>query len=137
MPQPVSGADAAALTGLHQITVGVDDLDRATAFYRDVLGLPFLFTAPPGMSFFQCGDTRLLLGGKEANNGTRPPTSVLYFRVKDIGAAAARLRERGVSFGREPSRVATLADREVWLAEFRDSEGNPMALMSEPRLGAS
>jgi predicted enzyme related to lactoylglutathione lyase len=57
---------------------------------------------------------------------------VVYFRVNDIHAAAKDLESRGVSFETSPHKVATLKDREVWLADFRDSEGNTLALMSEP-----
>lgn len=122
-----------ALSRIGQIALGAQDLERAIRFYRDALGLPLLFRAPPGMAFFDCGGVRLLLGGPEA--GAHPGTGgVLYYFVDDIRAAAAALQARGVAFDREPTRIATLADREVWLAEFKDSEGNPAALMSEPPL---
>ncbi len=119
-----------AISRIGQIALSASDLDRATAFYRDVLGLKFLFSAPPGMSFFECGEVRLLIGGPEAGGGAHPATTLFYF-VSDIRDAARALTERGVAFDRDPMMIAKLADREVWLAEFQDSEGNSAALMSE------
>lgn len=120
------------LSKLHQIAQRVHDVERATAFYRDVLGLPLLFTAPPGLAFFDCGGVRLMLS--PPSPGLDHPGSMLYFAVDDIRASAAELRGRGVVFTTPPAKIATLADREVWLAGFSDTEGNPLGLMSEPRL---
>lgn len=122
------------LRRIGQIAINVHDLDRATAFYRDVLGMEFLFQAPPGMAFFQCGDVRVLLGTPE-----RPeldhPSSIIYFSVDDIAAAHDRLRRRGVKFLVEPRAVHQDGERELWLCFFNDSEGNLLALMSEVTLG--
>jgi predicted enzyme related to lactoylglutathione lyase len=120
------------LSRIHQISMRVHDVDRAVRFYRDALRVPFLFAAPPRLAFFDCSGVRLMLSTPEP--GFDHPGSVVYFAVDDIKAAHAELNARGVSFGSEPHKIATLADREVWLAEFQDSEGNTLALMSEPRL---
>jgi methylmalonyl-CoA/ethylmalonyl-CoA epimerase len=122
----------AGLSRIHQISMRVHDVDRAVRFYRDALGLPFLFAAPPRLAFFDCGGVRLMLSTPEP--GFDHPGSVVYFAVEDIVGAHAALTARGVTFGGEPHKIATLADREVWLAEFQDTEGNALALMSEPRL---
>ena len=110
----------------------IHDLDRATTFYRDALGLPFLFAAPPGLAFFDCAGVRLMLTTPE--QGFDHPGSILYFAVDNIREMYETLASRGVKFGNEPRKIATLPDREVWLADFQDSEGNTLALMSEPRL---
>jgi methylmalonyl-CoA/ethylmalonyl-CoA epimerase len=123
---------AGGLSRIHQISMTVHDLDRATRFYRDLLGLPFLFAAPPRLAFFDCNGVRLMLSTPEPQFDY--PGSVLYFAVDDIRGTYASLRTRGVEFGSEPHKIATLTDREVWLAEFRDTEGNTLALMSEPRI---
>ena len=123
---------AAGLARIHQISMRVHDVDRATRFYRDTLGLPFLFAAPPRLAFFDCNGVRLMLSTPEP--GFDHPGSVLYFAVDDIRAMHETLASRGVAFLSEPHKIATLADREVWLADFRDTEGNVLALMSEPRL---
>jgi methylmalonyl-CoA/ethylmalonyl-CoA epimerase len=123
---------SSTLGRIHQIAQRVTDPDRAVAFYRDVLGVPLLFTAPPNLAFFDCGGVRLMLS--PPSPGFDHPGSVLYFAVEDIRAAAAGLEARGVTFTEPPAKIATLPDREVWLAAFTDTEGNPLALMSEPRL---
>jgi methylmalonyl-CoA/ethylmalonyl-CoA epimerase len=109
----------------------VHDVERAVRFYRDALGLPFLFEAPPRLAFFDCEGVRLMLSTPEP--GFDHPGSVLYFAVDDIGRSRDDLAARGVTFRTEPHKIATLPDRDVWLAEFQDSEGNTLALMSEPR----
>ena len=121
------------LSRIHQISVRARDIDRAVAFYRDALGLPFLFAAPPQLAFFDCQGVRLMLTVPEPEFDH--PGSILYFGVDDIRATHEALRSRGVLFRTEPQKIATLPDREVWLASFEDSEGNTLALMSEPPLG--
>lgn len=121
-----------------QIAITVRDQARARAFYRDVLELRHLFDAPPKMSFFDCGGVRLLLGepeGETQPGGEMHGASILYFDVADIRAAHAVLESRAVTFVAAPHKVADLGDRELWIAFFRDSEGNVMALMSEQPRG--
>jgi predicted enzyme related to lactoylglutathione lyase len=125
---------ATGLSRLHQISMRAHDVERAVGFYRDALGLPFLFAAPPRLAFFDCNGVRLMLSTPEPEFDH--PGSVLYFAVDDIQQAHGALAARGVVFRTQPHKVATLADREVWLADFADSEGNTLALMSEPRLRA-
>jgi len=120
------------LRRIHQIAITVQNVERATAFYRDALGMTLLFRAPPGLSFFDCGGIRLMLSlpeGAEVPKGN----SILYYGVDDIEAAHAVLLARGVRFIDNPHVAARLPDRDVWLAEFRDSEENVLALMSERR----
>jgi len=123
------------LARLLQISMTASDVDRATRFYRDVLGVPFLFAAPPRLAFFDCAGVRLMLSLPEP--GFDHPGSVLYFAVEDIAEAHRSLTARGVVFRSEPHMIARLADREVWLADFEDSEGNTLALMAEPKLASS
>jgi len=122
------------LGAIGQIAVTVRDVERATAFYRDILGVPFLFSAPPGMAFFDCGGTRLLLGAAESP-GQAHMSSILYFRVAGIADAHRTLVERGVEFVNEPHRVHKADDYELWLALFHDGEGNTHALMEEIGVG--
>ena len=115
---------------LGQIALVCPDVPRATAFYRDSLGLRFLFAAGPQLAFFDAGGTRLMLSVAE---GDVRGTSALYFSVQDIGAVAASLAAKGVLFINAPHVVARMPEYELWLAEFRDSEGNVLALMEEKR----
>jgi methylmalonyl-CoA/ethylmalonyl-CoA epimerase len=123
---------AFALSAIGQISLTVSDLERAKRFYRDALGLRHLFDAPPKMSFFDCAGIRLLIG--EPEDGKRQPSgSVLYFQVADIQEAHASLAARGVEFIQPPRFVARLPQGELWMAEFRDSEDNLLALQSMKR----
>lgn len=119
-----------------QLLIPVTELDRAVAWYRDTLGIPLLFTAPPQMSFFQAGEIRLLVGvAPPSHAGLRGST--IYFRVTDIQAVHATLAARGVRFNVEPHIVHRTPTSELWLAEFTDPDGNHLALMSEtPKQGA-
>ncbi len=119
------------LSQIGQVGVPVQDLDRALEFYRDTLGMQFLFQVP-GMAFFACGLVRLMLSRPE---GTVPfqPGSILYFRVDDIQRSFESLSARNVEFLAEPHLVARMADHDLWMAFFKDSEGNTLALMSEVR----
>ena len=116
-------------THLAQVAIPVHDLERAKIFYGDRLGLAHLFDAPPGLSFFQCGETRLMLSRPEG-----PETaagSILYYAVADAAAAQAQLAADGIVFEEEARCIARVGDRDVWLAVCRDSEGNLIGLMSE------
>jgi predicted enzyme related to lactoylglutathione lyase len=114
---------------LGQISINAKDLERATAFYRDRLGLKHLFTVPK-MSFFDCGGVRLMLGIAEKPEFDHPG-SILYLDTPDIEGVHAALVNEGVTFEDAPHFVANLGDRDLWLAFFRDTEGNLLALMQE------
>lgn len=118
------------LSSIGQISMTAHDLPRAKAFYRDVLGLPFLFEAPPSMAFFDVGGIRLMLGVPESPAFDHPG-SILYFRVEDIHGSYRELERRGAELVHEPRLIADLDSHELWLAFFEDTEGNHLALMSE------
>ncbi len=122
------------LSRIGQIAVPVHDLDRAIAFYRDTLGMRFLFRAPPALAFFDCNGVRLLLDVPE-DPAFDHPASVIYYSVPDIRAAHEALLTRGVPFMREPHLIANLGSVEVWMAFFRDPDDNVLALMSEVPAG--
>lgn len=122
------------LTKIGQVAVNVHDLERAVTFYRDVLGMKFLFQVPK-MAFFHVGGVRLMLGVAETPEFDHP-ASILYYDVPDIGKAHQVLESRGVTFSEGPREIADLGDRVLWLAFFRDTESNVVALMSEvPKAG--
>jgi methylmalonyl-CoA/ethylmalonyl-CoA epimerase len=120
------------LSAIKQLSMNARDIGRASAFYRDTLGVKHLFDAPT-LSFFDCGGVRLMLTVAE-NKEFDHPGSILYFDVGDIDSAHAELAAKGVKFREAPHRVARLPDREVWLATFDDTEGNVLALMSEKKI---
>ena len=127
-------APGIGISRLGQVQVRTHDMERAAAFYQNVLGLKLLFKAPPGLAFFDCGGVRLMLDKPEDPQFDHP-SSILYFFVEDIQKSFAELREKKVIVVGEPHMIARLADREVWLAHFRDSEDNMHALMSEVPVG--
>jgi methylmalonyl-CoA/ethylmalonyl-CoA epimerase len=125
---------AIGISRLGQVSVNVHKLDRAVSFYRDTLGLPLLFTTG-NLGFFNCGGVRLMLSPPEKLEFDHPG-SVLYFVVLEIEAAYRQLVAKGVNFEDKPHLIAKLPDHDLWMAFFRDSEGNLLALMSEvPRAG--
>jgi methylmalonyl-CoA/ethylmalonyl-CoA epimerase len=123
MPTPIEN--------IGQIAIPTRDVARAVTFYRDALGLEYLFEAGP-LAFFMCGDVRLMLSKPEKPEHEHP-SSIVYFRVDDIHAARAELVERGVPFEDEPHLIARMPDHELWMAFFRDPDGNMHGLMSEVR----
>jgi methylmalonyl-CoA/ethylmalonyl-CoA epimerase len=117
------------ITNIGQISIIVHDLQRATAFYRDVLGLPLLFTAG-NLAFFDCRGVRLMLGPAETAELDHP-SSILYFRVPEINAAHQWLVEKNVVIVAPPRLIAPMPTYDLWMSGFRDSEGNIHQLMSE------
>src|SRR5205085_5014000 len=124
---PASSTPALSLSRIGQIAIVVHDVERATAYYRDVLGMRFLF-AFPGLAFFDCDGVRLMLSKPEKPEFDHPG-SVLYFRVTDIQQASASLRACDVHFDDEPHLIARMPDHDLWMTFFRDLDGNPLALM--------
>ena len=116
------------LSAIEQIAVNVKDIDRAVAFYRDQLGMKHLFSAPPNLAFFDCDGVRLMLSPPPKPEFDHP-SSIIYFKVDDIQLAHATLADRGVVFEEKPSFVADMGTYALWLASFRDSENNLLALM--------
>lgn len=120
MPAPAS---------IGQIAVVCHDIGRATAFYRDVIGLPLLFEAG-GMSFLQCGEVRLMLSLPSAPEFDHPG-SVIYFRVEGIEARMEALRAKGAEILRDAALAHSDGRHALWLGFFKDTEGNTLALMEE------
>lgn len=117
-----------APTRLAQVAITVEDLARAKAFYGDVLGLPHLFDAPPGLAFFQCGDTRLMLSRPEGPESGG--SSILYYGVDDVDSAYEAMRSNGVAFDEPPRKIAEVDGKPIHLAICRDGEGNLLGLIS-------
>ena len=123
-----AAASTVGIRRIGQVSVNAQDVERAKLFYRDVLELRHLFDAS-GMSFFDCNGVRLMLSLPESPEFAH--TSVLYLDVADIKAAHGVLLERGVQFEGAPHRIADMGTYELWMAFFRDSERNVLALMNE------
>lgn len=127
----MSTAAGFGLERIGQIAVTVHDLERATSFYRDTLGMRHLFSAP-SMAFFDCAGVRLMLGLPEGE-GADHRASIIYYEVSDMAAAHAALVARGVEFLGAPHVVHRTTDQELWMTFLKDTEGNVLALMTEAR----
>ena len=115
---------------IRQIALAVSDIGNVLPFYRDILGLKFLFSPSPNLAFLEAGGVRLMLTTPQGV-GAVGHNSILYFNVKNIEAAHAAMLGRGAMNERGPQITARMPDHEVWTAFFRDPDGNIVALMEE------
>ena len=122
--------DTFGLATIGQVMVPVRDAERATAFYRDALGMRFLF-AFPHMAFFDADGVRLYLAEPEAADFRGRAT--IYFRVADIHAAVAALEARGVAFGERPRVIHRDGSVQLWMCFTKDPDDNNIGLMCEVR----
>lgn len=120
------------LSIIGQIAITVDDVETALTFYRDVLGLEFLFSPAPTLAFLNAGGVRIMLttpqGAGEAGHN-----SILYYKVDGIEATYDAIVERGATVEREPQLAAKMSDHELWIGFLRDPEGNLVGIMEEKR----
>ena len=121
-----------AVSNLGQIAITVSDVAKATVFYRDVLGLSFLFGAGPNLAFLAAGAVRIMLTTPQGH-GEVGKNSVLYFKVTDLVAAHAAIVARGAANERAPQLTAKMPDHELWIGFVRDPDGNLVGLMEEQR----
>jgi predicted enzyme related to lactoylglutathione lyase len=117
------------LSQIGQISINVHEIERAITFYRDVLGIQFLFKVP-NMAFFSAASIRLMLTVPEKPEFDHP-SSVIYFKVDNIQSAFDTLSGRGVGFLGIPHLIAPMKDHDLWMAFFHDVDNNLLALMSE------
>ena len=119
------------LRHIGQIALPVSDVDRAEAFYADVLGLLKLYRFGD-LTFFDCAGVRLLL---EKARGEFAQQGTIYFRCADIALAVAELEKRGLAFTGKPHLIARMDDHDLWMAFFKDPDGHTLALMQEAPKG--
>lgn len=113
-----------------QIAITVSDVDEALGFYRDILGLQFLFQAGPNLAFLSTGNLRLMLSTPQGE-GEVGANSILYFKTVNIEQRYADLLEAGACAERAPVMVAAMSDHDLWLAFVRDTDQNLVGLMEE------
>ena len=121
-----------SLSEISQIAITVSDVRSALAFYRDVLGLTFLFSPGPNLAFLAAGSIRIMLTTPQGA-GTVGKNSIIYFKVADIVAMHTLLLDRGATNERGPQLAVKMPDHDLWLAFLRDSDGNLVGLMEEKR----
>jgi len=115
---------------LGQVAITVSDVATALPFYRDVLGLPFLFSPAPSLAFLQAGSVRIMLSTPQGA-GAVGANSVLYFKVRNIEARFAAIVARGAVVERSPQFAAPMPDHDLWIEFVRDPDGNLVGLMEE------
>ena len=120
------------LSEIRQIAITVSNVGTALPFYRDVLGLSFLFSPAPSLAFLEAGTVRIMLSTPQGA-GTPGQNSILYFKVTDIVATHAAIVGRGAKNERDPQLTARMPDHELWAAFVRDPDGNLVGLMEEKR----
>jgi catechol 2,3-dioxygenase-like lactoylglutathione lyase family enzyme len=123
---------AASVLGVGQIAITVSDVPKATGFYRDILGLEFLFSPSRNLAFLGANDLRIMLTTPQGS-GAPGANSILYFRVSGIETAHASFVAAGATSERSPQLAATMPDHELWLGFLRDPDGNLVGLMEERR----
>ena len=121
-----------ALSEIGQIAITVADVSTSLPFYRDILGLKFLFSPSPNLAFLSAGSVRIMLSTPQGA-GAVGHNSILYFKITDIVAAHATFVERGAKNERAPALAAKMPDHELWLGFLRDPDGNLIGLMEEKR----
>ena len=131
-PTPTSPPPNLHLTQIGQIAIVVGDVAKATVFYRDILGLKFLFSAGPNLAFLLAGDVRLMLTTPQGH-GEVGKNSILFFKVDAIEATHAAIVGRGATSERGPQLTARMPDHELWTAFVRDPDGNLVGLMEEKK----
>lgn len=131
-PPVMSSPLSPALSEIGQIAIVVRDVAQATIFYRDVLGLKFLFGAGPNLAFLAAGTVRIMLSTPQGH-GEAGKNSILYFKVDDIAATHAAIVARGANPERDPQLTAKMPDHELWIGFVRDPDGNLVGIMSEVR----
>lgn len=120
------------LSEIRQIAITVSDVAKVLPFYRDVLGLQFLFSPGPNLAFLAAGSIRLMLSTPQGT-GQAGCNSILYFSVTNIEATHAAIVARGAKDERTPQLAARMPDHELWIGFVRDPDDNLVGLMEEKR----
>jgi len=120
------------VSDIGQIAITVSDVSQALVFYRDVLGLEFLFSPAPTLAFLRAGSVRIMLSTPQGA-GAVGANSVLYFKVNEIENVFTAVVERGAQVERPPQLAAQMPDHALWIGFVRDLDGNLVGLMEEKR----
>ena len=135
----------------------VSDIDRSLAFYRDVLGLRLVRrqtgTAPYLAAVTGFEGVRLEIALLQPADGgsmlellqyvshpapptdratNRPGNGHLCFKIDDLPAACAELRQRGVTLVSEPTEITAGAHAGGWAVYLRDPDGFTVELYQGP-----
>ncbi|GGX09615.1 VOC family protein [Undibacterium macrobrachii] len=120
------------VSDIGQIAITVSDVSQALVFYRDVLGLEFLFSPAPTLAFLRAGSVRIMLSTPQGA-GPVGANSVLYFKVNQIENVFNAIVQRGAQVERPPQLAAQMPDHALWIGFVRDPDGNLVGVMEEKR----
>lgn len=120
------------VSDIGQIAITVSDVSQALVFYRDVLGLEFLFSPAPTLAFLRAGSVRIMLSTPQGA-GAVGANSVLYFKVNEIENVFTAIIGRGAQVERQPQLASQMSDHALWIGFVRDLDGNLVGLMEEKR----
>jgi catechol 2,3-dioxygenase-like lactoylglutathione lyase family enzyme len=114
--------------GIVAIVIGVTDLERSIAFYRDTLGLALQFQSE-GLAFLSAGPVSLLLN-RDMGRLRQPIAGAVevVFGVDDVKAAWRRLVAKGITVFREPRQVT----EKEWSAILTDPDGHLLSVFGPP-----
>ncbi len=118
------------VSSIKQIAITVSDVDKALAFYRDILDLEFLFSTGPNLAFLNADGVRIMLSTPQGA-GAVGANSILYFNTQDIETAYKEFVEKGAKVEREPQLAANLPDHDLWTGFLRDPDDNLVGLIEE------
>jgi predicted enzyme related to lactoylglutathione lyase len=119
------------LSEIGQIAVTVHDLNSAEKFYREKLGMKFMYRFP-NLVFFDCGGVRLMLGLPE-NPEQDHPGSIIYFKVQDLIEAYSHFKKNLVEIIQEPQQVAKTGSVIIKMMFIKDPDNNPIGVYSETK----
>ncbi len=122
-------AEELKIDSIYQVLVNVKDLDGAMDFYGGKLGMKFVGKFPPGLAFYNLCGVQLMVSAIPGESSG--PNNPIYFKVPDIQEVFESLKAKGVEFTHEPHVLHSTDNYELWMAFFKDHEGNLMAIADE------
>jgi catechol 2,3-dioxygenase-like lactoylglutathione lyase family enzyme len=111
------------------VMLGVRDVQRSVAFYRDKLGIK-ITQQFEGFAFLDTGTVSLILSeGLAKNSPNVAGATEVIFTVADVRGGTDALKAQGVEFAHEPHQV----NGPMWAANFLDPDGHLLTLFGPER----
>jgi len=120
------------ISKIGQLAITVSDVQKALEFYRDILGLEFLFSPSENLAFLKCGETRLMLSTPQGA-GEIGKNSIPYFSAENVEQVYEQAVRSGATMERAPQLAAKMPDHELWIGFLKDPDENLIGLMEEKR----